>query len=109
MIRQGVQFALHRAVDHRVADRNSGAADQLRVDGDRGFDLLAEAPLERSLEPAERALVDGESARYLRPRHTIRGVLERVEELPDLRQQADARGFDQRANQALSVGIDRLA
>src|SRR2546425_6535633 len=109
MVRQGVQFALHRAVDHRVADSDPGAADQLRVDSDRGFDLLAEAPLQRDLEPAERALIDGESTRYLRPRHAIRGVLESVEELPDLRQQADALGFDQHANEAFAVGIELLA
>src|SRR6266446_1659537 len=109
MVRQGVQFALHRAVDHGVADSDPGAADQLRVDADRGLDLLAETPLQRGLEPIKRAIIDREGARYLRARYAVRGVLQSVEELPDVRQQADAVGLDQHANEASAVGIEFFA
>src|SRR5207253_10530540 len=108
MVRQGVQFALHRAVDHRVADSDPGATDQLRIDADRGLDLLAETPLQRGLEPIKRAIIDREGARYLRPRYAVRGILQSIEELSDLRQQADALSLDQHANEALAVGIEFL-
>ncbi len=45
LVRHCLQFALHRSVDHRVADDDLRSADQRAVDADRRLDLLAEASL----------------------------------------------------------------
>ena len=47
------ELRLHRAVQHRIADRHARAADQIGVHGDRRLDFLAEALLERALQFGE--------------------------------------------------------
>ena len=88
-----LQFAPDRSVDDRVTDDDGRATDQLGVDADAGFDSLAEPLFERRLERRKLAVRDRERARYVRTRNTVGIVLERIEDLPDLGQQADAVGL----------------
>ena len=48
-----LQFALDRRVDHRIADDNLGAADQLGIHAHCRLDLLAEAFLQRGCQAGE--------------------------------------------------------
>src|SRR6185437_6234166 len=98
-VRHRLQFILHRSVDHRVADDDLRPADQRRIDADRCLDLFAEAALQSLAQRRELRVVDRKRTDDLRPGHAVGLVLQRIEQRADFRQQADAIGFDQHADE----------
>src|SRR5208282_6723567 len=104
-----LQLALHRGVDHRIANDNPRAADEPWIEANRGLDFLAEAPLQRRLESRKLRLVDGQGAQDLRSGEAVGRVLERAEQLADFRQQREPVGFQQHADEASALGAEAVA
>src|SRR5215470_3136263 len=109
MVRHRLELAPDRGVDDGIADHDLRAPDKGLIDADRGLDLLAEMPFQRTFEIRQLGVRKPESARDVRARQTLVGVPERPEEISDFLDEADALGLDQHANEVAAFGIQTLA
>src|SRR5665213_1558480 len=108
-VRHHGKLALYGAVDHAIADGDARAADQRRVDTHLRLDRLAEVTRERSVDRGKLRI--GQCHRRLDrcARDVIGLVLARFEQLADLRQQRQAIGVDQHANEIAHAARESIA
>src|SRR5438094_4551030 len=113
---QALELRAQRCVDETVADLHARAADEPRVDRERGLDRLAAGALELSQDVGALALVQFERGGDLRVHDALASIDEIAERARDVGHERDAIALDQdvedgadRARLVLCGGVDRPA